>query len=327
MSDLPIPVSVVVPVFKGEHTLSALTDELLPLTQGQQSPGGQPFRVIEVVLVHDGATDGSAEVMAGLRDKYPFIVTLWLSRNYGQHAATLAGMASTSGDWVVTLDEDGQQAPDDIGRLLDRAIATGAQLVYARSSNAPPHGVLRNALSRLAKRSVALLVGDSRIALFNSFRLMTGEIARSLAAYCGHHVYLDVALGWMVDRVTTCPVVLRQERGRSSGYTLLKLTDHFWRLILTTGTRPLRLIALLGGLSVLVAIGASVNSLHAKLLHEVPVAGWTSLVILLSFFSGVILLCLAVMAEFLGVTLNMAMGKPTYLVVSEPPRALHDPPS
>jgi undecaprenyl-phosphate 4-deoxy-4-formamido-L-arabinose transferase len=320
----PIPVSVVVPVFNGEHTLSALTDELLPLTEGQTTPDGRLFRVIEVVLVHDGATDDSAGVMTQLVAKYPFVVPVWLSRNYGQHAATLAGMASTSGEWVVTLDEDGQQAPHDIGRLLDRALATGAQLVYARPSNPPPHGPLRNALSRLAKRGVALLVGDPRIALFNSFRLMTGEIARSLAAYCGHRVYLDVALGWIVGSVTTCPVVLREERGRASGYTLLKLTAHFWRLILTTGTRSLRLIAMLGAFSILVAIGVSVNSLHAKLIHQVPVAGWTSLIILLSFFSGVTLLCLAVIAEFLGVTLNMAMGKPTYLVVSEPPRTPRD---
>ncbi|MGH7307130.1 MAG: glycosyltransferase [Candidatus Rokuibacteriota bacterium] len=315
-----IRVSVVVPVYRGERTLGALTDELLPLTKGGATPGGHPFRVTEVVLVHDGATDGSADVMIALAARHPFIVPVWLSRNYGQHAATLAGMASTSGDWVVTLDEDGQQDPNDIGRLLDRALATGAQLVYASPANAPPHGPLRNGLSRLAKRSVALLVGNSGIGLFNSFRLMSGEIARSLAAFCGHRVYLDIALGWVVDRVSTCPVLLREERGRPSGYTFLKLASHFWRLVLTAGTRPLRAIALVGIFSILVAIGVSVNALHAKLVHQVEVAGWTSLVIMLSFFSGVTLLCLSVIAEYLGVALNMAMGKPTYLVVSQPPR-------
>jgi polyisoprenyl-phosphate glycosyltransferase len=320
----PIRISVVVPVYRGEHTLAALTDELLPLTESQSTPDGRSFRVIEAVFVHDGAVDGSAAVMRELAAKYPFVVPVWLSRNYGQHAATLAGMASTSGDWVVTLDEDGQQAPADIGRLLDRALATGAQLVYAKPANPPPHGPLRNAFSRLAKRGVALLVGDPRIAIFNSFRLMSGEIARSLAAYCGHRVYLDVALGWVVGRAVTCPVMLRQERGRPSGYTFPKLASHFWRLVLTTGTRPLRLIAMVGAFSVLVAMGVSVNSLHAKLIHQVPVAGWTSLIILLSFFAGVILLCLAVIAEFLGVTLNMAMGKPAYLVLSEPPGKADD---
>src|SRR5438034_2583849 len=293
-----VRVSVVVPVFRGERTLEALTDELLPLTKGGFSPGGHPLRVTEVVLVHDGAIDDSAGIMNALATRHSFIVPVWLSRNYGQHAATLAGMASTSGDWVVTLDEDGQQDPSDIGRLLDRALATGAQLVYARPANAPPHGPLRNLLSRLAKVSVALLVGNSRIGLFNSFRLMSGEVARSLAAYCGHGVYLDIALGWVVDRVSTCPIMLRRERGRPSGYTLPKLLSHFWRLVLTAGTRPLRAIALIGAFAILVAIGVSVNALHAKLVHQVEVAGWTSLIILLSFFSGVTLFCLAVIAEY-----------------------------
>jgi polyisoprenyl-phosphate glycosyltransferase len=315
-----IRVSVVIPVYRGEHSLEALTDELLPLTKDGTTPAGHPFRVSEVVFVHDGATDGSADVMTALTVKHAFILPVWLSRNYGQHAATLAGMASTSGDWVVTLDEDGQQDPHDIGLLLDRALATGAQLVYARSSNAPPHGPLRNGMSRLAKLSVALMVGNSRIVLFNSFRLMSGEVARSLAAYCGHGVYLDIALGWVVDRVATCPVLLRQERGRPSGYTFVQLLLHFWRMVITSGTRPLRAIALLGVFSILVAIGVSVHALHAKIVHQVEVAGWTSLIILLSFFSGVTLFGLSVIAEYLGVTLNMAMGKPAYLVVSRPPQ-------
>jgi undecaprenyl-phosphate 4-deoxy-4-formamido-L-arabinose transferase len=322
-----VRVSVVVPVFRGERALGALIDELLPLTKGYASPGGYPFRVTEVVLVHDGAVDGSAEVITALAMRHSFIVPVWLSRNYGQHAATLAGMASTSGDWVVTLDEDGQQDPADIGRLLDRALVTGAPLVYARPANPPPHGRLRNLLSRLAKTVVALLVGNPRVGLFNSFRLMSGEIARSLAAYCGHRVYLDIALSWVVDRVATCPVTLRQERRRASGYTLLKLLSHFWSLVLTAGTRPLRAIALLGALTILVAIGISVNAVHAKLVHKVEVAGWTSLIIVLSFFSGVTLFSLSVIAEYLGLTLNMAMGKPTYLVVSQPPRKPTDPSS
>jgi undecaprenyl-phosphate 4-deoxy-4-formamido-L-arabinose transferase len=317
---------VVVPVFRGERTLEALTDELCFVTKGSTSPHGHPFRVIEVVLVNDGAVDGSPEAITTLAMRHSFIVPVWLSRNYGQHAATLAGMASTSGQWVVTLDEDGQQDPADIGRLLDQALVTGAPLVYARPSNAPPHGPIRNFLSRLAKIVVGLMVGNPRIGLFNSFRLISGEIARSLAAYCGHRVYLDVALTWVVDRVSTWSVTLGRERRLGSGYTLPKLLSHFWSLVLTAGTRPLRAIALLGALTILLAIGISLKAVHAKLVHEVEVPGWTSLIIVLSFFSGVTLFSLSVIAEYLGLTLNMAMGKPTYLVLSQPPRRPTDPP-
>ena len=153
---------------------------------------------------------------------------------------------------------------------------------------------------------------------FNSFRLIRGDIARSLAAYCGHGVYLDVALSWVVGRWTTCPVWLRPERGRPSGYTFGKLAAHFGRLILTAGTRPLRMISILGLLSVLLGMALSVAIVWAKLTRQIPVQGYTSLLVAICFFSGVILFSLGVIAEYLGVTLTMAMGRPLYVTVSRP---------
>ncbi len=316
----PVRVSVVVPVYRGELTLEALIAEIVPLAEPTPTPAGTRFAVCEIVLVHDGAVDGSARVIKSLAAKHPMVLPLWLSRNFGQHAATLAGMASTTGDWVVTLDEDGQHNPREIAALLDAAIASGSALVYGRPLNPPPHGWLRNLCSRGAKRLVSLLVGNDRIALFQSYRLLDGEIARSLAAYCGQGVYLDVALSWVVDKVSTAPVTLRREGDRKSGYNYLKLLSHFWRLVLTAGTRPLRMIALLGGFSIVVAIGVTIKAFIEKWLHQVPVAGWTSLIVVLSFFSGVILFSLSVIAEYMGLTLNMAMGRPAYLVVGQPPR-------
>jgi undecaprenyl-phosphate 4-deoxy-4-formamido-L-arabinose transferase len=202
--------------------------------------------------------------------------------------------------------------------MLDAARAEGVLLVYARSTNPPPHGPIRNLLSRGAKGVVAFLVGDGRIVHFQSYRLVNGEIARSLAAYCGQGVYLDVALAWVVDRLATCPLELRRDSKRASGYNLPRLFGHFWKLVLTAGTRPLRMIAVLGGFSMLVALGLAVKAFYEKLINQVPVAGWTSLIVVLSFFSGVTLFSLAIIAEYLGLSLNMAMGKPTYLSVSRP---------
>jgi purine-cytosine permease-like protein len=89
----------------------------------------------------------------------------------------------------------------DIARLLDAAFDAGAPLVYGQALNQPSHGFVRNTFSRLAKTLTALVVGNRQLAQFNSFRLVRGDIARSLAAYCGHGVYLDVALAWVVGSV------------------------------------------------------------------------------------------------------------------------------
>jgi undecaprenyl-phosphate 4-deoxy-4-formamido-L-arabinose transferase len=311
-------VSVVVPVYQGEHTLGALAAEIAPLVAPQPTPDGRAYRVAELVLVHDGAVDGSAEVMAQLASSHPFVRVLWLSRNFGQHAATLAGMASTASDWVATIDEDGQQDPRDIGRLLDTALAHGAQLVYAKPSNQAPHSWLRNLSSRLAKSASVLALGNPHLGRFNSFRLIRGEIARGVAAYCGANVYLDVALSWVVAGARHCPVRLRGERRRTSGYTPQRLLGHFWQLVITSGTRPLRVIALLGLVAIVLAVAISALVVWRRLEHQVPVQGWTSMIIVVCLFAGLILVSLGVIAEYLGVAVSMAMGKPPYLLSSRP---------
>jgi undecaprenyl-phosphate 4-deoxy-4-formamido-L-arabinose transferase len=311
--------SIVIPVYRGEHSLPALVREIAPLASAQTTPAGHAFQVCELLLVHDCGPDRSDRTLEALPQQYPFVRPVWLSRNYGQHAATMAGLASASGDWVATLDEDGQQNPVDIAAMLDAALASQLQLVYAQPSNPPPHGWLRNALSRTAKRISGKLLGNSAAGQFNSFRLIDGEIARTLAAYCGNKVYLDVGLTWIAGRIGHCPVALRNE-GRPSSYSYLRLIGHFWNLVLTTGTRPLRLITIVGVCAMLLAFVIAGVVVYQKVHGQVPVQGWASLVIVVTFFSGGILAALGVIAEYLAVTMGIVMGKPLYVVATKPTR-------
>ena len=315
----PHRVSVVVPVYRGENSLPKLMGEILPFTQVTNSPEGNAYEVIEVLLVHDCGPDQSHATIEALAKEYQFIRPIWLSRNFGQHPATLAGMAGATGDWVVTMDEDGQQDPRDLETLLDVAVKERLQLVYAWPLNPPPHGFMRNLASRTAKRITAMLLGDDRIGRFNSYRLVDGEIARTLAAYCGNGVYLDVGLHWITGRIGHAPVRLRRE-DRPSSYSYFKLLGHFWNLVFTTGTRPLRLITMMGFFSVLAAAIIAMWALYGKVFTAQPVQGWASLVIVVAFFSGCILAALGVIAEYLAVTMGIAMGKPLYVVSVKPTR-------
>ncbi|BEP57689.1 glycosyltransferase family 2 protein [Variovorax sp. V118] len=310
-----------IPVYSGEKTLPILVAEIEKLTHPQVTAGGNSFVVSEVVLVHDCGPDRSDLTMTALAESHAFVQPVWLSRNYGQHAATMAGMASATGDWVVTMDEDGQQDPTSIGAMLDLALNASLQLVYAQPTNPPPHGWLRNLMSRTAKGISTRLLGNKTIGRFNSFRFIDGEIARTLSAYCGNGVYLDVGLFWITGRVGHCPLRLREELGRPSGYSFLSLVRHFWSLVLTTGTRPLRLITIMGFFSILLAMGFAIYAIYEKYTGQVPVEGWTSLAVVVAFFSGVILTALGVIAEYLAVTMGIAMGKPLYVVSSKPTRS------
>jgi undecaprenyl-phosphate 4-deoxy-4-formamido-L-arabinose transferase len=218
------------------------------------------------------------------------------------------------------MDEDGQQNPADIGKMLDTALDHKLQIVYAEPINPPPHGVFRNFCSRVLKKTFLKFLGSKNtVGIFNSFRLIDGEIARIIAAYCGNGVYLDVALFWVASRIGYVPLLLRGER-RPSSYSFSMLISHFWRLVLTSGTRPLRLIMIMGGASFVLAILLFGYALYSKFIEATSIQGWTSLLIIISFFSGLIMLSLGVVAEYLALTTGIVMGKPLYVVTSKPTR-------
>jgi glycosyltransferase involved in cell wall biosynthesis len=312
-------ISVVIPVYRGEHTLTAVVAELARFTSSQLTRRRRWYRVSEVILVHDAGPDRSDVVIHRLAGEHSFVHPVWLSRNFGQHAATLAGMSSSGSDWIVTLDEDGQFNPADIPRMLDLALDTHAQLVYGRPTNSPPHSGARNAASSLAKFLAVKVLSDGSLRRFSSFRLVLGEVGRGVAAYVGEGVYLDVALTWVLDRVEECPVEFRDEHEHRSGYSFRKLLSHFWHLVLTSGTRPLRLVSIAGGLIAIAGlIVALVLAFRRLVLNDINIQGWTSVVVLLLLIGGAILFSLGVIAEYVGSAARMSMGKPLYLITSDP---------
>jgi undecaprenyl-phosphate 4-deoxy-4-formamido-L-arabinose transferase len=310
-------ISVVIPVYQSEKTLAGVLDEIEHWTRPFTTAGGHQAVVSEVVLVHDCGPDASDRVIREAARTYEWVRPIWLSRNFGQHAATLAGMSSSGGDWVATMDEDGQHDPADLGGMLDRAMAAQADVVYAEPLNPPPHGLLRNIASRLAKRSMRLLSGRVGAELFHSYRFVLGDVARSVAAFSGPGVYLDVALSWISRRATTAPVTLREEGDRASGYRWRTLMSHYWRMVLTGGTRMLRLVSLLGVLLALLGVVLATIVVVLRISGQIEVSGWASVMVVALLGSGATLFALGVVAEYVGVAVNMALGKPLYLAVGD----------
>ena len=243
---------------------------------------------------------------------------VWLSRNFGQHAATLAGIAASGGEWVVTMDEDGQHDPEAIGALLDTAMTEQADVVYARPDQ-------RAAARRRAQRGVAgrevarrpARQGRATPAPSPASGWCSARSRARVAAYAGPGIYLDVAIAWVANRTATCPVEMRSEGDRPSGYTFRRLVSHFWRLVLSSGTRPLRWVSALGAAAVLLAPVVALALVVGRASGRWQVPGWTSTMILLMVATGVILFSLGVIAEYVGLAVNMAMGKPLYLPVRD----------
>ncbi|MCX0274510.1 glycosyltransferase [Nocardia zapadnayensis] len=312
-------ISVVVPVYRGEQTVTALVRELDALGVPTATPGGIDFRVAEIVLVHDHGPDRSDLVLQRLAREYPQVRVIWLSRNYGQDAATIAGLAAARGRWVVTMDEDGQHDPACLAAFLDAAYRDRADLVYSRPTNTRPHGALRNFTSRGAKLVLATLFAFPASTRFESFRLIRGDIGRRLAEVAANGAYLDVALTWVVGRTATVPVLLRTEGRAESGYNYRRLFSLFWKMVLCTGTRGLRLVSLLGvTLALAGAVLAGVVIYTALTGDGADPEGWASIIVVLLLCSGAVLFSLGLIAEYLGVVLHILVGKPLYLTVESP---------
>ncbi|MFF0491050.1 glycosyltransferase family 2 protein [Nocardia sp. NPDC003482] len=312
-------VSVVVPVYRGEQTIAGLVAELATYARPTTTPGGATFVVGEIILVHDHGPDRSDVVLQELAARHDNVRPIWLSRNFGQDAATIAGMSAARGDWTVTMDEDGQHDPAFIGAFLDAALAQRADLVYSKPINTRPHGFLRNLTSRGAKLVLATLFAFPDSTRFESYRLIRGDIARQLAEVASNGVYLDVALTWVVDTVAQVPVALRAEGREESGYNYRRLFSLFWKMVLCSGTRGLRLVSMLG---VTLALGGAVMAglivFEALTRSDWAPEGWTSTIVVLLLCSGAILFSLGLIAEYLGVALHVLVGKPLYLTVASP---------
>lgn len=312
-------VSVVVPVYSGEDYLEELIEELGRVRRQWQDAHPE-IQLTEVILVDDDSIDGSSDIARELTASHVWVETITLSRNFGQHPATICGILHASGDWIVTMDEDLQHPPAAIIGLLRRAVTEHVDIVYAAPSGPVHDSWRRDIPSRLFKRILAWLARNPAIQHFSSFRLCRGEVARAGASVAGHETYLDVALTWFTDRyaVEHMPLVDRRfQEGRRSGYDLGRLLSHARRLVVSSHTRLMRLAAGLGALAATIAAVFGGRILWSRAIggEDVYTAGWPSLFVAILFFGGLSAFLLVVVLEYLiNVTLH-TQGKPTFFAV------------
>lgn len=321
-----VSLSFVVPVYSGAAYLPALIQQI-DETVASLVARSLPVELREVCLVDDSAIDASPAVAEALAARYSFVRVLHLSRNFGQHPATIAGISITTGDWVVTLDEDLQHRPAALEQLLRHALSTQSDLVYANAEGAVHQSALRDWGSRGYKRLIQWMSGNSHIRIFNSYRLIRGEIARAAARSCGHDTYFDISLSWFTQRVSSYTMPMKDERfittGRS-GYKFAKLVSHARRMLMSSGAKSLRLGGLLGLLiSLLAFVGALILTLVKLVDPElVQVRGWASIVVIVTFLGGTIMLLLGAVLEYLSMLVLHAHGKPIFFGIDRSKDAL-----
>lgn len=316
---MEITLSVVVPVYSGEAYLEELMDRIAGLRE-KWAADAAPIVLSEVIFVDDELKDSSGELLAKLTTQYDWIRVVKLSRNFGQHAATVAGICHSATDWVVTLDEDLQHRPEEINTLLKAAVDQNADVVYAQP-RVPVHGkTWRDSNSRWVKSILARISAIPQIKIFNSFRLVRGTVARAAASSSSSQTYLDIAISWFTNSCISVKVDMRDDRfmvNKKSGYTLKKLIRHAKHLTISSNVRIASIGILVGTVAVIIAIvfGSMVvvqKIFFPDLIKEV---GWASLATIVSLFGGVIIILLCIVLEYTSVILVNQLGKPTFFTI------------
>ncbi len=295
-----------VPVFNSAATLPELHRRLGEVFRGL---GGE----YELVFVDDGSADDSWAILEKLAAADPRLRAIQLARNFGQHNALLCGLARARGQFIVTLDDDLQNPPEEIPRLAAK-IAEGHDLVYGEYKT-KQHGFFRNLGSRLV-RLVFRRVSGVRCGP-TAFRCLTRELARAAQTYDKNFVFLDGLFAWNTARIAAVPVEHHPRAAGRSGYGPVKLVGLALNLLTNFSLGPLRLASILGFLFALTGFGLGLFFLAKKIFWDIPFPGFASTFVALSLFAGAQLITLGLIGEYLGRVHHNLNAKPQYRVRRE----------
>jgi len=263
------------------------------------------------LLVEDCGRDGSWEVIEMLSQTVPGVRGVRLSRNFGQHAATICGMALSRGQWVATIDDDLEQPPEKLPELLLKA-KQGYDLVYGIYPERT-HAVWRNMTSHLARILFKLAIPTLNDT-YTSMRMIRGDLARELNRFDSPFPFVDGYLSWLTNRCTTLQVSHQPRSSGRSNYTFGKLFAHTINIFVTFSDAPLKLAANTGICFSLIGFGALAVILLGRLTGSITAAGYASVMAAILAVGGVQLLVLGIFGEYIGRINFKTSRKPLYLI-------------
>lgn len=299
-------ISVVIPVYNGEKTLSRLIDEL----QSNLS-----VYTLEIVLVNDSSTDNSDEVCRKLAVNSPHIKYICLRKNFGEHNAVICGLNYCTGDYIAIIDDDFQNPPSEIVKLIDEA-KKGFDVVYSRYDE-KKHNVFRNLGSKINDRCANLLLNKPKNLYLSSFKVIKGDLLPEIIKYKGPFPYID---GLILRCTNNIGVVTVQHNSREEGksnYTIKKLVSLYLNMFLNFSVKPLRIFTLMGIVLFFIGILYAGVILYEKLFHSTAPTGYSSLMVALLLFSGFQIIFLGLIGEYLGKQYLDQNGSPQYIILKE----------
>lgn len=305
MKPNPPLISVVVPVYKAESCLDELYRRLVEALE-TISPN------FEIVLVEDCGGDSSWEVIERLAKQDGRVKGIQFSRNFGQHYGITAGLDHCDGDWVVVMDCDLQDRPEEIPRLYAKALK-GYDVVLARRGKRqdPP---LKRFTSWLFYKVFSYLADIKYDAQTGNFRIMSRKVVENLRAMREQLRFFGGLVQWMGFPTASIEVEHAERYEGKSTYTFAKLWKLAAETIIAYSDKPLRLAVRFGFLMAFLAFFYGAYALVRAMFYGVPIMGWSSLIVSLYFIGGIIIAILGILGIYLGKTFDESKKRPLYIV-------------
>jgi glycosyltransferase involved in cell wall biosynthesis len=300
-------ISVVVPVYNSSAVLPLLVTELeLVLAKCTND--------FELLLVNDCSPDNSWDVVCDLARRHPWIRPINLMRNFGQHNALLCGIRAAKYEIVVTMDDDLQNPPAEIPRLLQK-LEQGFDVVYGVPEH-EQHGILRDLASRMTKLVLQNAMGAEIARNISAFRVFRTQVREAFQQYRGPFVSIDVLLTWGTTRFGALTVRHDSRRAGISGYTLRKLIAHALNMMTGFSVLPLQFASVTGFSFTIFGLLTLAFVIGRYFIYGSPVPGFPFLASIIAVFSGAQLFALGIIGEYLARMHFRMMDRPAYTVRS-----------
>jgi len=296
--------SVVIPVYRGEHTLELLLTRLadvLPVCAEK----------FEVLLVNDGSPDHSWDVIEALTQQYSWVRGIKLMRNYGQENATLCGIREARNDVIVTMDDDLQHNPVDLPKLLAK-LNEGCDVVYG-VPRVRGQVWWKSIFSAIVKWAISSVMGVRTIRDISAYKAFRAQLKEAFLFINSPDVQIDVLLSWAATRFASVEIEEAPRTVGTSNYNFMKLIKVSLLVLTNYTTIPLRLASIAGFLFTIIGFFVLLYVIVVYFtLGSIP--GFTFLISTVSIFSGVQLFALGIIGEYLARLFERSSGRPPYVV-------------
>jgi len=300
--------SIVIPAYNSEKTIGELVNKIEELFKNDLVYKNEKY---EIVLINDASKDATSKVCRVLANENSNIVFLELSKNFGQHNAIIAGFNYVSGEYIITMDDDLQNPPGEIFKLLNK-MNEGYDVVYGKYAH-KKHSTARNLGSKINDKMAQIMINKPKEIYFTSFRIIKRYVIDEIIKYDAPYCYIDGLILRVTRNISMVEVEHSERKIGESNYNLFSLLKLWMNGFTSFSILPLRIATFSGFVFSFIGFLFIIFLVIMKFTTSVQL-GWTSVMVAIVFFCGIQLICIGLLGEYIGRIFISINKSPQYIV-------------